>query len=81
MKINKATGTTTNTYEAEIKGMSACPAKMKFQHVNASVMFTSDSKGETLSILDPTTKKQIILPFGKVEELAGYVRDARTQKL
>ena len=79
MKISKAKGATTNTYEAEMKGLSACPIKMKFQHVNVNVMFSSDSEGETLSILDPTTKKQIILPFGEIERLAGYVRNARAQ--
>ena len=77
MKIRKSQGASKNTYETELKGLSACPEKMKFQHANMLAMFTSDGKGETLSILDPTTKKQIVVPFEQIAELVGYARSIR----
>ena len=81
MKISKAKGATTNTYEANIEAVSVCVVKQKWQRVIANVMFTSDEQGETLSVYDPTTKKHVLVPFGEVEELVEYVRNVKAQGL
>ena len=62
MNIFKPPEAKTNTYFACIRGTSIFPATMKGQTINAGVHFTSDDAGETLSVFDPSTKKQIILP-------------------
>ena len=80
MKIKKSPMAKTNTYEAEITGMSISPATLKGQHVNALVMFTSDAHGETLSIYDPTTKKQVVVPFEPVEVLIEHARQYQEKK-
>lgn len=76
-KIQKAPGANTNTFTTEVKGMSIYPKTLKGQHINASVMFTSDDHSETLSVFDTTTKKQIILPYKGIERLIDHVRQQR----
>ena len=75
--IVKAFGAKTNTWQMYIKGMSSNPDTLKWQHINASIMFTSDKGGETLSIYDPTTRKQAVIPFQDVERLITFVRDKK----
>ena len=76
-KIKKAPGSATNSFVLEVKGMSVRTKSMDFQSIKASVIFTSDSHGETLSVYDPSTKKQIQLPFEPLEELIERARKAR----
>ena len=80
MRIKKSPMARTNTYETEITGTSVFPATLKGQHVNVLVMFTSDAHGETLSIYDPTTKKQVVVPFEPIEVLIEYTRKNQETK-
>jgi hypothetical protein len=79
-KIKKAPGVQTNSYVAEIKSLSVFPQTQKRQAVNAKVLFISENNGESLHILDPSTKKQIILPFGPVEALIEHTRNKRIER-
>lgn len=73
----KAPGAKTNSYVTEIKGCASIfPKTLKGQSVNASVMFTSDERGEMLSVFDPSTKKQIVVPFEPVILLIEHTRNA-----
>ncbi len=77
MNIYKPPEAKTNTYFACIRGTSIFPATSKGQAVNAEVRFTSDAAGETLSVFDPSTKKQIVLPFEDVWKLIQRARETR----
>ena len=79
-KIKKAPGATSNSYVTEVKGFSVITQSGKWQAVNAAVFFTSDEAGENLDIVDPTTKKQIVLPFGPIERLIEFVRNKRVER-
>ena len=75
--IEKAPGARANTYMRQVEGLSTSTATLKGQHINAGVMFTSDSVGETLSIVDPATKRQVTVTFEEVEQLIEYTRSKR----
>ena len=76
-KFEKSPKAKSNSFGLTIKGLSANPLTNKSQVINAGVLFTSDDHGETLSIFDTATKRQIILPFEEVEQLIAHVRNNR----
>lgn len=80
-KIQKVPGAMTNSFMTEMKGFSLYPQTLKSQHINTTVIFTSDDHGETLSVFDPTTKKQIIIAFEEIEKLITYTRQKRELEL
>ena len=78
-KIEKATGANTNTFATIVNGWSVSPATMKHQSINAQIMFSCDEEGETLSVYDTATKKQVIVPFEAVEKLIEHARQKRQE--
>jgi hypothetical protein len=79
-KITKAPGAKFNSFTIDIKGLSMFPETQKGQLIEAVVTFTSDDAGETLSMVDPTTKKQIVVPFGSIEQLVAHTRNNRQEQ-
>ena len=75
-KISKAPGARANTWRLNIRGLSVSPDTMEWHYIQIDTMFSSEG-GETLSFYDPTTKQQIVLPFGEIERLAAHARAAR----
>ena len=72
MKIKKPPGSVLNTYETEIEDLSSKGFKMK--RIKIIIKFTSDERGEILSVIDPTTKRQITLPYEVIEQLVIHTR-------
>ena len=71
MKIIKASGAVSNTWLAEINGFLVKNGK-KGNSVNFDVLFTSDERGETLSI--SYGNRQFVIPFEPAEELIKHTR-------
>jgi len=78
-KIHKPDGAITNTFRVIINGRSIKP-DMTMQAINADVHFTSNEHGEILSVYDPSTKREVAMPFGEVEELIRTTRAALAGK-
>ena len=75
LKINKVKGAPTNTFEAKIDALSSRPPHNKVENTSVNVMFTSGVCGETISILDPTTKKSISLSYESIMKLVDHARN------
>jgi hypothetical protein len=76
--IEKAQGAVSNSFVTVVKDcISVHPETLKGQCIDARIMFTSDEHGETLSVFDPATKKQIVMPFEQVEQLIFRTRRER----
>jgi hypothetical protein len=77
--IEKARGTAPDTYVTVIKGCKSVNTEsLRGQRVSVSVTFTDDGHGGTLGVLDPSTKKRVVLPFVQVERLVSRARPGRT---
>ena len=74
-RTTKPNESSDNTFETVVNAWYLNTQKSQGQSIKATVVFTSDERGETFSVYNPATKKQITFPFEEVSQLIDYTRD------